>query len=108
MKALIEKELTNPVYVDGIAQVLGPHYHIYIVDEEGNKTFVKTIDQDIKEAAREAERLLDIDVLEVAYKKNPDGFKSTTDIMNKYGNAVNNVSRNVTFADGALETDDNC
>lgn len=113
MKVIIEKELTNPVYVDGIAQVLGPHYHIYSVDEEGNKTFVKTIDQDIKEAAREAERLLDIDTLEVAYKKNPDSFKSTTepsntlgeylnrfraDIMNKYGNAGNN----------ALESDDNC
>lgn len=81
MKVLIEKELTNPVYVDGIAQVLGPHYHIYSVDENGNKTFVKTIDQDIKEAAREAERMLDLNVLEVAYKeKGPDSFKSSIDL----------------------------
>lgn len=75
--ARIEKELINPVIVDGVAQLLGPNYHIYGVDESGNKTFVKTVDKDIREAAREAERLLDIDVLEVAYKENPDLFKST-------------------------------
>lgn len=75
--ARIEKELINPVIVDGVAQLLGPNYHIYGVDESGNKTFVKTVDKDIREAAREAERLLDIDVLEVAYKENPDSFKST-------------------------------
>lgn len=78
MKVLIEKELTNPVMVDGIAEVLGPHYHIYRVDEDGNKTFVKTVDKDIKEAAREAERMLDFNVLEVAYKeKGPGSFKSS-------------------------------
>ncbi len=78
MRVIIEKELTNPVMVDGIAEVLGPHYHIYSVDEDGNKTFVKTVDKDIKEAAREAERMLDLNVLEVAYKeKGPDSFKSS-------------------------------
>lgn len=78
MKVLIEKELTNPVMVDGIAEVLGPYYHIYKVDEEGNKTLVKTVAKDIKEAAREAERMLDFNVLEVAYKeKGPDSFKSS-------------------------------
>ena len=84
MKILIEKELTNPVYVDGIAQVLGPHYHIYSVDENGCKTLVKTVDKDIREAAREAEKLLDIDVLEVAYKKNPDSFKSVMPLPESY------------------------
>ena len=80
MKVLIKKELTNPEMVDGIAQVLGPHYHIYKVDEDGNETFVKTVDKDIKEAAREAERLLDIDLLEVSYKEHgPDYFKSSID-----------------------------
>lgn len=75
--ARIEKELINPVIVDGVAQLLGPNYHIYSVNENGNKTFIKTVDKDIQEAAREAERLLDVDVLEVACKKNPDLFKST-------------------------------
>lgn len=46
--ARIEKELINPVIVDGVAQLLGPNYHIYGVDESGNKTFVKTVDKDIR------------------------------------------------------------
>jgi len=80
MKVIIEKELTNPEIIDGIAQVTGPYYHIYSVDADGNKTFVKTVSKDIGEAAREAQRLIDIDVLEVSYKENPNAFKSSLDI----------------------------
>ena len=78
MKVIIKKELTNPVMVDGRAEVLGPHYHIHTVDDHGQETFVKTVDRDIKEAAREAERILDLDLLEVTYQEHgPDYFKST-------------------------------
>lgn len=84
MKVIIEKELTDPVVVDGIAQVLGPHYHIFSVDDEGDKTFVKTVDGDIREAAREAERLIDFNTLEVAYKKDPRGFESTTRVPDDF------------------------
>ena len=77
MTVRIEKELCDPVSVNGYCEVPGPLYHIYKVDEEGKKTFVKTVEKDIKEAAREAQRLIDIDVLEVAYKeKGPDAFSS--------------------------------
>ena len=77
MIARIEKELCNPVSVNGYCEVPGPLYHIYKVDENGKKTFVKTVEKDIKEAAREAQRLIDIDVLEGAYKeKGPDAFSS--------------------------------
>lgn len=77
MVARIEKELCNPVSVNGHCEVPGPLYHIYKVEENGSKTFVKTVEKDIKEAAREAQRLIDIDVLEVAYKeKGPDAFSS--------------------------------
>lgn len=77
MIARIEKELCNPVSVNGYCEVPGPLYHIYKVDEDGKKTFVKTVEKDIKEAAREAQRVIDIDVLEVAYKeKGPDAFSS--------------------------------
>ena len=77
MIARIEKELCNPVSVNGYCEVPGPLYHIYKVDKDGKKTFVKTVEKDIKEAAREAQRLIDIDVLEVAYKeKGPDAFSS--------------------------------
>ena len=77
MVVRIEKELCSPVSVNGYAEVPGPLYRIYKVDEDGNKEFVKTIEKDIEKAAREAQRMLDIDVLEVAYKKNPNAFKST-------------------------------
>lgn len=83
MIARIEKELCNPVSVNGYCEVPGPLYHIYKVDEDGKKTFVKTVEKDIKEAAREAQRLIDIDVLEVAYKeKGPDAFSSVVPIPN--------------------------
>lgn len=73
----IEKELCDPVSVNGYCEVPGPLYHIYKVDEDGNKEFVKTIEKDIREAAREAQRILDINLLEVAYKeKGPDAFSS--------------------------------
>lgn len=76
MIARIEKELCNPVSVNGYAEVPGPLYHIYKVHDDGTKEFVKTVEKDIKEAAREAQRIIDIDVLEVAYKENPNAFSS--------------------------------
>ncbi len=73
MKAIIEKELCNPV--DG--QIVGPMYHVYGVSESGSKELIETIDGDIKEAARLAERTIDLSELEVAYKKDPAAFQST-------------------------------
>ncbi len=70
MKVRIEKELCSPVN--------GPKYHVVKVDEKtGEKELLKTFDGDIKEAARFAERKVDFDVLEVAYKENPHSFDST-------------------------------
>ena len=78
MKALIEKELCNPVMVDGHLEVPGPLYHIYLVDDDGTKTFVETVEGgDIKEAAAIAQRKIDFNVLEVAYKKDPLSFRAT-------------------------------
>ena len=83
MVARIEKELCDPVSVNGYCEVPGPLYHIYKVDEDGSKTFVKTVERDIEKAAREAQRLIDIDILEVAYKeKGPDAFSSVGPIPN--------------------------
>ena len=77
MIARIEKELCNPVSVNGYCEVPGPLYHIYKVHDDGTKEFVKTVEKDIKEAAREAQRVIDIDVLEVAYKEHgPEAFSS--------------------------------
>ena len=71
----IEKGFRNSPAIDGINQVLEPTTVYTVLDR--NKTFMKTVVyKDIREAAREAERLLDFDVLEVAYKENPDSFKS--------------------------------
>lgn len=76
MKILIEKELGHPVTVNGYAEVIGPFYHIYTIEEDGTRTFVETVNGDIKEAARIAERKLDFNALEIAYKENPNAFKS--------------------------------
>ena len=73
--ARIEKGFINSVTIDGINQVLEPTTVYTVLDR--NKTPINTVYTDIGAAAREAERLLDIDVLEVAYKENPDSFKST-------------------------------
>ena len=75
---MIEKELCNPVTVDGHLEVPGPLYHIYLVDDDGTKTFVETVESgDIKEAAAIAQRKIDFNVLEVAYKKDPLSFRAT-------------------------------
>ena len=71
----IEKGFINSATIDGINQVLEPTTVYTVLDR--NKTLINTVYKDIGVAAREAERLLDIDVLEVAYKENPDSFKST-------------------------------
>ena len=79
MKVLIEKELTDPTDSYEIPQ---PWYHVYLVNEEtGEKTYDSRFRGDIKEAARYAERLLDLNKLEVAYKENPDSFKSCSPIL---------------------------
>ena len=70
----IEKGFINSPAIDGINQVLEPTTVYTVLDR--NQALVKTVYKDISVAAREAERLLDIDVLEVAYKENPDSFKS--------------------------------
>ena len=75
LKLIIEKELCHPTDEFTIA---GPKYHVSWVDElTGEKEEVKVFDKDIKEAARFAEHELDVGCLAVAYKKNPDSFKST-------------------------------
>lgn len=83
MKALIEKELCSPKSgEDGYAEIVGPLYYVYAVDEEtGEKELLETFDGDIKEAARYAERQLDVNKLEVAYKENPDCFKSYSNFI---------------------------
>ena len=72
--ARIEKGFINSPTIGEINQVLEPTTVYTVLDK--NKTLIKTVYGDIREAAREAERLLDIDALEVAYKENPDSFKS--------------------------------
>lgn len=76
MKIVIEKELCNPI--DGWT-IPGPYYHVVRIDEEtGEREVLKTFEKDIEKAARFAQHELDVHVLEVAYKKNPDSFKSVT------------------------------
>ena len=71
----IEKGFINSPTIGEINQVLEPTTVYTVLDR--NKTPINTVYTDIGVAAREAERLLDTDVLEVAYKENPDSFKST-------------------------------
>lgn len=70
----IEKELLGPVN----GEIVGPYYHVFVLDEEGNKNelFVEK-SGDIKAAVREAERQMDLNLLAVAYKENPNSFRST-------------------------------
>lgn len=74
----IEKELLNPVSINGYAEVVGPYYHVYRFNEnlEKEEIFVET-SGGIKEAARRAEHELDVEKLAIAYKENPNSFKST-------------------------------
>ena len=73
MFILIIKELCDPVN----GEIVGPHYHIYRVDEKTKeKEYIKTIDGDIKEAARYAERQLDINVFAIALDEYPMAFSS--------------------------------
>ena len=71
----IEKELLNPVN----GEIVGPYYHVYQLDENGNKIelFV-TKTGDIKDAVREAERELDIMAVAIAYSADPNSFYSCT------------------------------
>ena len=79
-KTLIEKHLLQPKTVDGIAQVDGPEYYVYRVDEMGNKEFVDVVYGDVKEAVRRGERILDLDEIEMAFRKNPESFSSFSPI----------------------------
>ena len=82
MKIVIEKELCNPI--DGYT-IPGPYYHVVGIDEEtGRREVLKTFEKDIMAAARYAEREMDIDALEVAFKKNPDSFKSSVMLPPNY------------------------
>ena len=88
-KVLIEKELRNPFAVDGIAQPDGPYYALYALGEDGSKgSPITVVKGDIKEAAREGERLLDMSALAIAYKENPNSFKSNLDNCPKLENVV--------------------
>lgn len=62
----IEKELCNPQN----GELVGPYYHV-IANNEIIKTFT-----DIQEAAKFAEHKLDWNALEIAFKENPNCFKS--------------------------------
>ena len=75
----IEKELLDPVSVNGYAETVGPYYHVYKINDnlEKEELFVEK-SGDIKEAARYAERKLDFDVLSVSYKENPYSFSSVS------------------------------
>ena len=69
----VEKELLHPVN----GEVAGPYFHVFRLDENGNKVelFVEK-SGDIKAAVREAERQMDLALLAISYKENPDSFKS--------------------------------
>ena len=69
----IEKELLNPVN----GEIVGPYFHVYTIDKEGNKTeiFVEKSGS-IEKAARRAEHELDFNTLAVAYAENPNSFSS--------------------------------
>ena len=75
----IEKELLDPVSVNGYAETVGPYYHVYKINDnlEKEELFIEK-SGDIKEAARYAERNLDFDALAVAYKENPESFRSVS------------------------------
>ena len=75
-KTLIEKHLLQPKTVDGIAQVDGPEYYVYRVDETGNKELVDVVVGDVKEAVRRGETALDLDAIEMAFRDNPHSFDS--------------------------------
>lgn len=83
MKALIEKELCSPKSgEDGYAEIAVPLYYVYAVDEEtGEKELLQIFDRNIEDAARFAQRKLDINLLEIAYKENPNSFKSTCNFV---------------------------
>lgn len=70
---LIEKELLNPVN----GEVVGPYFHVYTMNENGDKTeiFVEKSGS-IEKAARRAEHELDFSTLAVAYAENPNSFSS--------------------------------
>lgn len=74
MKVVIEKELCHPVN----GEIVGPYYHVVRYTDDGEREVLKTFDGDIKEAARYAEHEIDVEVLAVAYKENPDSFSSVS------------------------------
>ena len=75
-KTLIEKHLQQPKMVDGIAQVDGPDYYVYKVDDNGNKEIADIVSGDVRDALRLGERILDLDAIEMAFRDNPSSFDS--------------------------------
>lgn len=85
-RLVIEKELCQPTDAWTIP---GPYYHVCVINEDtGEKTELETFERDIKEAARYAERQMDLGALEIAYRKNPDSFKSTISSTSLFNNTA--------------------
>ena len=76
-KVLIEKTLYEP---QDDCTIYGPSYAVSAVYENGDVDVVDIVECDIKEALRKAERILDFDIIEVAYKENPASFQSVTPV----------------------------
>lgn len=76
-KVLIEKYLCDPQ--DGCT-IYGPSYAVSAVYENGDVDLVDIVECDIKDALRKAERILDFDIIEVAYNENPASFQSVTPV----------------------------
>lgn len=69
-KVAIKKELPLEVSDINGEKTFIPIYHLYVNDKVVGRYY------NIYEAAREAERKMDWDVLEVSYKENPQSFSS--------------------------------
>ena len=76
-KVLIEKALYEP---QDDCTIYGPSYTVSAVYENGDVDVVDIVECDIKEALRKAERILDFDLIEVAYEENPASFQSVTPV----------------------------
>lgn len=96
----IEKELLSPVN----GETVGPYFHVYTLTEDGEKVerFVEK-SGDIKAAVREAERQMDLNLLAVAYKKNPDSFRSTIEPEPIYTLSEKDMQDIQTIVNNAIE-----
>lgn len=76
-KVLIEKSVYEP---QDDCTLYGPSYAVSAVYENGDVDVVDIVECDIVEAVRKAERILDFDLIEVAYKENPNAFLSSAPV----------------------------